>query len=83
VRIDISKAAARSLKRSNKRKLIAGKIMELAAGPEALSANVVKLKGREGFRLRVQDWRVVFRIEQDVLHVDEIEPRGAVYEDRS
>ena len=83
MRIDISKAAGRSLARSNKRKLIADKILELAASPEKLSANIVKLKGREGFRLRVQDWRIIFRIEDQVLHIDEIEPRGSVYEDRS
>lgn len=83
MQIVISKAAARSLKRSSKRKLIAGKIIELAANPQVLSANVVRLKGRDGFRLRVQDWRIVFRIERDFLHIDEIEPRGSVYEDRS
>ena len=83
MRIDISKTAARSLNRSNKRKLIADKIVELAADSQDLSANVAKLKGRAGFRLRVQNWRIVFRIESDVLHIDEIEPRGSVYEDRT
>jgi len=68
--------------RSNKRKLIARKIEDLAANPDGLAANVIKLQGKPGYRLRVQDWRVVFRIEEDILLIDEIEPRGSVYEDR-
>ena len=83
MRIEISKSAAKSLVRSNKRKLIAQKITELSAQPEMLSANVVQLQGRPGFRLRVQDWRVVFRMEDGVLYIDEIEPRGSIYEDRT
>ena len=83
MRIEISKSAAKSLMRSNKRKLIAQKITELAAQPETLSANVVQLQGRPGFRLRVQDWRVVYRMEDGVLYIDEIEPRGSIYEDRT
>jgi mRNA interferase RelE/StbE len=82
MRIAISKAASRSLERSNKRKLIAGKIRALATDAPGKSANVVRLKGRDGYRLRVQDWRVIFRVEDDVLFIDEIEPRGSVYEDR-
>jgi mRNA interferase RelE/StbE len=83
VRIVISKVAGRALARSNKRQLIARKIEELAANPETKSKNVVKLQGRSGYRLRVQDWRIIFRIEEEVLFIDEIEPRGAIYEDRT
>ncbi len=83
MQVVISKTAGRALRRSNKRDLIARKIIELAAKPEPLSGNVVRLRGRAGFRLRVQDWRVIFRIEGDVLLVDEIEPRGSIYEDRT
>ena len=83
MKLEISKSAARALRRSNKRLLIAKKIEELGADPDALAANVVKLQGRSGFRLRVQDWRIIFRIEADVLIIDEIEPRGTIYEDRT
>jgi mRNA interferase RelE/StbE len=58
------------------------KIEELADDPEALRANVKRLRGRPAFRLRVQDWRVLFRIEDNTLFIDEIEPRGSAYEDR-
>ena len=81
--IKLSKAAGRALLKSNKRALISRKIAELASDPATLSANVTRLQGRSDFRLRVQDWRVVFRIEGDTLYIDEIEPRGSIYEDRS
>lgn len=83
VKVEISKEAGRALLRSNKRALIAAKIKELAADPQALASNVTKLKGRPASRLRVQDWRIIFRIEDGVLYIDGIEPRGSVYEDRS
>lgn len=83
VQVQMSRSAMRALQRSNKRQLIAAKIAELAADPAALSANVIKLRGRSEHRLRVQDWRIIFRIEDDVLFVDEIEPRGSIYEDRT
>lgn len=55
----------------------------MAAQPQSLSGNVVRLRGRSDFRLRVQDWRIIFRIEGDILLIDEIEPRGSIYEDRT
>jgi len=41
---------------------------------------VTALKGREGIRLRVGDWRVIMNDEGMVLAVLEIGPRGSVYE---
>jgi mRNA interferase RelE/StbE len=83
VNIRISRSAGKALKRSNKRKLLTQKILEMAKNPDALAANVIRLQGRSDFRLRVQDWRIVFRIEDGILHIDEIEPRGSIYEDKS
>ncbi|MBS0480760.1 MAG: type II toxin-antitoxin system RelE/ParE family toxin [Proteobacteria bacterium] len=80
--IRFSKAATRSLLRSNKRTLIREKIAELAAEPLSLNANVIRLTGRSEFRLRIQDWRVIFRIEEGILWIDDIAPRGSAYEDR-
>lgn len=71
------------MQRSHKRKLITQKILELANEPDLLAANIARLQGRPGYRLRVQDWRILFRIEDDILHIDEIEPRGSAYEDRT
>ncbi|MDR6772926.1 type II toxin-antitoxin system RelE/ParE family toxin [Azospirillum sp. BE72] len=41
-----------------------------------------KLKGRDGYRLRVEDWRVIYTIEAGVLVliVIEIGPRGDIYD---
>jgi mRNA interferase RelE/StbE len=69
----------KALLRSDKRDLIRGKIDELADDPSAHAANVKKLKGRLESRLRVQDWRIIFRIEDEVLWIDHIGPRGSIY----
>jgi mRNA-degrading endonuclease RelE of RelBE toxin-antitoxin system len=79
VKIRFSKSAARALLRSDKRKLIRRKIDDLAADPDAQAANVKKLHDRPESRLRVQDWRVIFRVDGEVLWIDEIAPRGSVY----
>ena len=70
----------RTLRRLNKRDLIRRKIEELAAKPESLRSNVTRLQGRPESRLRVQDWRVIFRIEGSILWIDQVLPRGAAYE---
>jgi mRNA interferase RelE/StbE len=82
VEIRFSKTAARDLLRSNKRGLIREKIEELAREPLSLAANVKRLKGRPEYRLRIQDWRVIFRIEDEVLWIDDVGPRGRAYEER-
>jgi mRNA interferase RelE/StbE len=58
---------------------IVGKVEEYAANPAALANNVTALKGREGIRLRVGDWRVIMN-DGVVLTVLQIGPRGSVYE---
>jgi mRNA interferase RelE/StbE len=83
VEIRFSKTAARSLLRSSKRSLIREKIGELAREPLAFAANVKRLKGRAEYRLRIQDWRVIFRIEDEILWIDDVAPRGRAYEERS
>lgn len=78
--IRFSKSAARALLRSNKRALIRQKIGELANDPLSLSANIKRLEGRTDYRLRVQDWRVIFHVEDEILWIDDVAPRGSVYE---
>lgn len=70
MKIIISKAARHALRRSHKRELIARKIEELSRDPATLAGNAVRLQGRPGSRLRVQDWRVIFRTEGETLHID-------------
>ena len=70
----------RTLRRLNKRNLIRHKIEELAADPKSLRSNITRLQGRPESRLRVQDWRVIFRIEGNILWIDKVLPRGSAYE---
>ena len=56
------------------------KIEQYAQEPETQANNVTALKGREGIRLRVGDWRVIMNDDGVVLAVLEIGPRGSVYE---
>ena len=78
--IRYSDEALRTLRRLNKRALIRRKIEELASESGLLRPNVKRLQGRPESRLRVQDWRVIFRIEGSILWIDKILPRGLAYE---
>lgn len=57
------------------------KIAQLASAPETLANNVTQLRGREEWRLRVQDWRVIFVRDGDTLLIRDIAPRSSIYED--
>jgi mRNA interferase RelE/StbE len=76
-----SSEAARALRKCDKRALIREKIELLARDPLALSTNVKRLANRSEYRLRVQNWRVLFLIEGDRLMVSRVVPRGSAYED--
>ena len=62
-KIEYSRNALKSLKALPKDlcSSILNKIEQLAANPRE-AANVKKLTGRPGYRLRVGDWRVIFEI---------------------
>lgn len=77
--IRFSKSAMRALLRSDKRELIRRKIADLTTIPLLENANVKRLQGRPDYRLRVQDWRIIFRVEDGVLWVDDVAPRGSIY----
>ena len=53
---------------------IMGKIAEYAADPASQANHVVAMKGRDGIRLRVGDWRVIM-IDGQVLDVLRAEGR--------
>ena len=81
MKIAYSKSALKTLRKAaNTAPLIMRKVEELASNPDAQANNVTALKGADGFmRLRVQDWRVIYRIEGSTLYVDIIAPRGEAY----
>lgn len=80
--ISYTKAAIRALRRmpANTVALIRSKIEAYAGDPASQANNVKAIKGREGVRLRVGDWRVIMDDQGNVLAVLEIGPRGSVYD---
>ncbi len=53
----------------------------LREGIEKLSfRNITKLKGFENeYRLRIGDLRVLFTLEDDIITINDVKPRGQVY----
>jgi len=62
-------------------KRIVAKIRDIAANPYASHKNLTKLQGREGYRLRVGNWRVIYELQNDalVMLVLEVGARGGIY----
>jgi mRNA interferase RelE/StbE len=81
--ISYSKQAIKALLRMprNTAKLIREKLEMIAADPYADHPNAKKLQGREGYRLRVGEWRVIYKIqsEQLLIMVLKVASRGEVY----
>lgn len=79
-----TKEADRTLRKlpRNVATLIRTKINEIAANPYGQHNNVTKLTGREGYRLRVGDWRVLYELRDNqlLMLVVKMGPRGSVYE---
>ena len=80
--ISYTRQALKALRRmpADAAQRIIAKIEQYAQEPETQANNVTALKGREGIRLRVGDWRVIMNDDGVVLAVLEIGPRGRVYE---
>ena len=76
-----TRAALRTLRRlpANTARRIVEKVEAYAAEPASQANNVKALKGREGIRLRVGDWRILME-DGVVLAVLEIGPRGGIYD---
>ena len=65
----------------NWQKRIVAKIREVAANPYSPNNNLTKLQGRDGYRLRVGDWRIIYELQDDrlVMLVLEVASRGGIY----
>ena len=81
--IAYSRDALKSLRRmpANEAKRVRKKIEAYARDPDSQAKNVVRLKGREAYRLRVGDWRVIFDKQGNVMAILAVGPRGSIYED--
>lgn len=80
--VSYTKAAIRALRRmpANTAMLIRSKIEAYAQDPGSQANNVTSLKGREGIRLRVGNWRVIMDDQGNVLAILDIGPRGGIYD---
>ena len=60
---------------------IVNNLHELAANPDNPSLDIDVLKGRNGFRLRMGQYRIIYTRQDDqlVIEVVKIPPRGDIY----
>jgi mRNA interferase RelE/StbE len=65
----------------NWQKRIVAKINAVAQDPHARNPNVTKLQGRDAYRLRVGDWRIIYELRDElfVMLVLEVGTRGGIY----
>ena len=65
----------------NWQKRILAKIKEIALDPYARHNNVTKLQGRDGYRLRIGGWRVIYELHDDQLELWALDvgARGGAY----
>jgi mRNA interferase RelE/StbE len=78
--VSYTRAAARALrKHRNMAPRITAKIDEYARNPTSLANVVTEMVGMNCRRLRVGDFRVLFRETETEVIVLDIGPRGAIY----
>lgn len=79
MKVELSPKAAKYLGRLNNP--LKGRIIEslrkLALDPP--QGDIKSLSGRDGYRLRVGDYRILFDIMDDSIVVHDIAPRGQAY----
>ncbi|MFY9589997.1 type II toxin-antitoxin system RelE family toxin [Rickettsia endosymbiont of Halotydeus destructor] len=82
-KLSFSKTALKNLLKisTNKRKIILEKLELLKLAPYKENNNIKKLVGYEGYRLRVGEYRVIYRIVNEKLEVlvINIDVRGGIY----
>jgi mRNA interferase RelE/StbE len=66
---------------ANLQKRIVAKIKEVAVNPYAPNHNLTKLQGRDGYRLRVGDWRVIYELQKGrlIMLILALGMRGGIY----
>lgn len=79
--IRYTRAAVRALRRHrNMAPRITAKIEAYAADPSSLGNMVTEMVGKDSMRLRVGDFRVLFRETATEIIVLDIGPRGSIYD---
>ena len=84
-RIHYRRAAIRYIRKmaADQRRRVISAIEKLGENPKNQALDVKKLSGREGFRLRVGDYRVLFERHDDelVILIVNVKPRGEAYKE--
>jgi len=79
--VTYARSAVRALrKHRNVAPRIMAKIQDYAENPASLANMVTELTGRDCMRLRVGDFRVLFRETATEVIILDIGPRGRIYE---
>ncbi len=66
---------------SNEARRVIARIEAYAAEPNGQGHDVIKMQGRDGFRMRVgRTWRVIFDQDGTTMTIYQIGPRGQVYD---
>jgi mRNA interferase RelE/StbE len=79
--ISYTRAAARALrKHRNVAPRITAKVQDYATNPASLSNMVTELVGKDYKRLRIGDFRVLFRETASEVIVLDVGPRGGIYD---
>jgi mRNA interferase RelE/StbE len=81
VKVELSKTAKKQFLRLNEP--IQSRIAKIIDGLEHTppEGDIKKLQGRDGYRLRVGGYRILFRKQMDGIFVTTIAPRGQSYKD--
>ena len=79
MRVELSNTAKKQYKKLNEpyRSRITYALDKLENEPP--EGDILKLQGRDGYRIVVGDYRILFDIESDRIDVFNIAPRGQVY----
>ena len=75
MQINYSKQAVKFLEKQDRRT----QIKIITAINNLPSGDVKKLKGQDGYRLRVGDFRIIFDYDGNILWIEKIDNRGEVY----
>ena len=81
MRIELNKAAQKQYKKLNEpyKSRIAMALDNLEKEPP--EGDIKKLQGRDGYRVTVGGYRILFDIENDRIDVFKIGPRGDIYKE--
>jgi len=65
----------------DKSRVVRQRLEQLAEDPFSKNLNATKLQGRQGYRLRIGDWRVIYEIQNKelIILVIKIAKRGEIY----